>query len=267
MPTVNLCILQWNIRGYYTNLPFLQQAIEQTKRTIICLQETILKPLKNIKLNNFSEPLRKDRVNRGGGGVLMFMHSLIPHLPLTITSPLEVVAVRVYLSNQQITVCNIYLPPDYNNTNPIAELNNILPFLSNTSIITVYSNSHHYSWGSSNAYVRGKLIDQRITDSDLTLLNTPEPTFLTNTGSYSHIDLTIATHDIASKLMWSIHYSTFNSDHFPIIVNTPFPIASIEATQKWHLKSADWEGFQRKLDLDIAFTTPSETCAQLMTTS
>ena len=47
---MNLDLMQWNINGYYSKLPHLQQYIDEKTPKIICLQETWLKTENNVYL-------------------------------------------------------------------------------------------------------------------------------------------------------------------------------------------------------------------------
>ena len=46
------------------------------------------------------------------GGSLIYVRQDIPHLPLTINTPLQAVAVQINLK-RQYSVCSVYLPPNH----------------------------------------------------------------------------------------------------------------------------------------------------------
>ena len=77
---------------------------------MLCLQETLVKG-QDINLRQFSclysTPVVRD--GRAHGGSAVFVRKTVPHSPVTITSPLQAVAVRVSL-HRPITVCSIYFP-------------------------------------------------------------------------------------------------------------------------------------------------------------
>ena len=79
------------------------------------------------------------------------------------------------------------------------------------------TNAHHSDWGSPRIDPKGNLISNWIDDNDLVLLNNEEPTFMSNVGTFSHIDLTNCSSNIASEMNWKTYHDTLNSDHFPII--------------------------------------------------
>ena len=71
-------LIQWNMRGYQHQRPYLQNAIDTIKPLVICLQETHLKPEKDASLPQFHyPPLRADRLSGKCGGAAIFIHESI----------------------------------------------------------------------------------------------------------------------------------------------------------------------------------------------
>uniref|UniRef100_A0A2P2I0P6 RNA-directed DNA polymerase from mobile element jockey n=1 Tax=Hirondellea gigas TaxID=1518452 RepID=A0A2P2I0P6_9CRUS len=130
-------------------------------------------------------------------------------------------------------------------------------------LILTDANAHHPSWGSPKADSRGNHISQWITNNNLVLLNTGEPTHISPTGSFSHIDLTIATPDIAPSFTWHPHHDLHNSDHFPIIINSSIQLPT-NAIPYWKLSDANWEGFRNDLKLPTTFLSPSQACGTIV---
>jgi ribonuclease HI len=108
------------------------------------------------------------------------------------------------------------------------------------------------------------LLADWLTDSNLALLNTDEPTYLSSTGVYTHIDLTISTPDIAPYFTWQPHSDSFESDHFPISIYTA-PTTSATPPTRWKLKTADWPAFKQSIILPEIFSTPTQACADVTT--
>lgn len=264
-------ILQWNIRSYYARLPYLQNAIEDHQPDIICLQETFFKSTKQPKLKNYQyPPSRKDRNGRDGGGVILFIHKSIPSVAITLQSVLEVAAVQIILPQLTLTICSLYLPPDFTSSHLIPNLDALIACLPKPFLILTDANAHHPSWGSPRGDRKGNLINEWLNDRDLILLNTGEPTFLSSNGTFSHIDISIATPDLASLFTWHVHHDSYDSDHFPIIIDSSLKLTN-NVHPHWLLLSADWTGFQNSLSLPSTFLSPSQTCgsvtSSLMTTA
>jgi len=261
---INLKIVQWNIRGFYSRKPFLNRLTDTITPDLLCLQETYLKPHKKSYLKGYQLAARTDRADRDGGGVMIFIKNHIPCLEVNITKKLEVTAVKHFLQNIALTTCSLYLPPNNDNNNLIEDLNKLLDELPRPFIIHADANAHHPAWGSNMGDHRGNLLEQWILDNDLILLNTEEPTFLSSTGTYSHIDLTIATPDIAGLFTWYPYHTTNTSDHFPIIVDTTIEIPKIQEVEKWSTREANWTDFQKKLTLPTNFESPTEGCNRII---
>lgn len=254
--------MQWNLRGYHAQLPYLQNAVDNLQPDIICLQETFLKPNKIVKLGKYKfPPIRKDRT---GGGVLLFIRHSIPSLPLTINSPLETTAAQLVLSNRSITICCLYLPPDFSSSTLTPNLDTLISQLPKPFIILADANAHHPSWGSPCSDSKGDCINNWLNNNDLTLLNTMEPTYLSSSGVFTHIHLTIATPDVASLFSWHVHHDSYDSDHFPIILGSSLHLPS-NSPPHWQLKSANWDGFQISLILPSTFLSPTPACGAVTT--
>ena len=108
--TMTISILQWNVRGFQSQRPYLLPLLDSLHPSVLCLQETHLQPHSTPTLPNFHPALRQDRPCGRGGGVAIFLHSSLPHIPLPLHSPLEVVATQTFLSGQPLTICSIYKP-------------------------------------------------------------------------------------------------------------------------------------------------------------
>ena len=256
--------MQWNIRGFKPQRPHLLHAIDIIKPDIICLQETHLKTNHTSTLPGYSHPsARKDRELQSGGGVTIFVHNNIPHEILTLNSPLEVVATKTFFSDTTIVICSLYLPPSLPNTNLEVHLESLYKQLPKPFIICTDSNAHHISWGSEQCDTRGKLLSDWITDSSLVTINSGEPTFLSNLGSLTHIDITICTPDIAPLLMWQAHHDNFNSDHFPILIGSNHNLNTIPSISHWNIKSANWKLFQENISLPNEFLSPTQSCGTI----
>jgi len=258
---LKLKILQWNIRGFYSRKPFLHRLTDTLSPDILCLQETHLKPHKKSYIKGYHLASRCDRVDRDGGGTMIFVKSETPCIELNITKKLEVVAIKSFIEKAELTICSLYLPPNHENTNLIEDLNKILEELPTPFIIHTDANAHHPSWGSEQADHRGNLIEQWIADNGLILLNTEEPTFLSSAGTYSHIDITIATPDIADLLNWSPYHNTNTSDHFPIIIDSEIQIPEVNSIDRWSTLHENWGEFQKKLTLPTDFISPTNACS------
>ena len=82
-------------------------------------------------------------------------------------------------------------------------------------------NAHNPLWGSENLTRKRSVIETFITQNDLCLFNDGSYTFLhSGNGSYSAIDLSLASPDIFDRFSWEVNDDCCGSDHFPIVLQT-----------------------------------------------
>lgn len=258
---MSLNILQWNIRGYLGNRPYLLKLIDSVKPTIITLQETHMQNHNNPYLPGYQAPIAfKNRINRRGGGVSIFTLATLPSVALDIDTPLEAAAVKVFINSKPLTICSLYIPPDLplsDITEPMEKLISDLPV---PLIICMDSNAHYYSWGSNSSDSRGNFIAELIDKHSLIILNTGEPTFLSSNGTYTHIDLTLCSPQIASQIQWLTHPDFSNSDHLPIVIGTDILLSTSTESPRWQLSKANWSSFRAALTLPESFLSPTQAC-------
>ena len=254
-------LLQWNMRGYHSQRPHLQNTIDELNPHIICLQETHLKKQNTTSLTKYHfPPMRKDRTNKKGGGIAIFIHNSIPFIPIKIDTEAEILGTYIILNNKKITLLNAYFPPDIDIDKIRTYINEIKNLITGPFILTMDSNAHHTQWGSAVMDPRGKLIAEWIENNEYILLNNGEPTFLTHSGTFTHIDLTICSSDIAVDIHWKPHHNPCNSDHFPIIIKTADKITPHERSIKWNIKSANWTKFTNTINIPENFVSPNQAC-------
>src|SRR6266576_4499571 len=217
-------ILQWNTNGVYKHFNKLKLLIDKFHPLIIAIQETYLKPIHQINLNNYSV-FRRDYVDNliASGGVLFLVNNkVVIKLQIRVHTNLQVTAISVYLPNivnTPLTICNIYLPPNTNlNT---ADISNIINQLPPPFIICGDFNPHSSTLNSTYNNNHGNILDKIIMSGDIMVLNeVDKPThFSVASGSFSTIDLSFCTPDIYLKLKWAVHNDLCDSDHFPIIIS------------------------------------------------
>ena len=261
--TMTISVLQWNVRGFQSQRPYLLPLLDSLHPRVLCLQETHLQPHSSSTLPNFHPALRQDRPRGRGGGVAIFLHSSLPHIPLPLHSPLEVVATQIFLSGQPLTICSLYIPPVLQDLSLNAELANLYSALPRPFIICADVNAHHPLWGSPRSDVRGTLLASWISDSDLVLLNTDEPTYLSSQGTFSHIDLTICTPDIAGSYTWFPQPDLFNSDHYPLLISSTLDTHDPPSAPRWQISRADWDAYRYSHLLPQHFLSPDSACASV----
>ena len=103
-------------------------------------------------------------------------------------------------------------------------------------------------------------------NNQLYILNTDEPTHISDTGSTSNLDLSLCSRNIAMDFGWEVLDEPYGSDHFPIKIsfnqqkNPPF-------VPRWSLKRADWEIFANLMQIQRGvedFSTIDEAASYLI---
>ena len=91
------------------------------------------------------------------------------------------------------------------------------------------------------------------------LLNSGEPTFETSHGTYTHLDLTICSQNLAPDFTWNVHFENYASDHYPVIIDSLYhSVDPLNFTPKFKLDKADWHNFQNRISIPEApFPSPS----------
>ena len=166
----------------------------------------------------------------------------------------------VFMSDKFLTLCKIYLPPGLDNNVLGSELDKILKSLENPCIIMADANAHHITWGSDYCDRRGKIVDDWVFINDLAILNSGSPTFVSNRGNYFHIDVTIASRNISTSLNWETLPELYNSDHFPVCINSRLDTPIVTRPRRWCLSSAKWDAYRSLLVLPNEFLSPTITC-------
>ena len=183
--------MQWNVRGFYPQRPFLLHAIDTISPQVLCIQETHLKQQHNANLPTFQQPVRVDRLDQQGGGVAVFVKQGLPFTKVDLLTNLVATALVIHYPNRTVTICSLYIPPNYPNLNLHTELITLFKQLPHPFILCTDANAHHEIWGSPKLDGRSNIISKLIEAQNLALLNTGEPTYITNNGNHTHIDLSI----------------------------------------------------------------------------
>ena len=244
-------ILQWNINGVIGKLHELRQLIALYNPTLICLQETRLKPHQLFHLKNYTI-YRADHTDGAiaSDGVATLIHDSVLATDLNIASTFQNTTLQIKFatssSSSIVNICNMYLPPDQQASHQ--DLQNCLPQIPEPILLLGDLNAHSPRWDplSRRTNSKGKSVEKILDNNpNLVLLNTGESTrFNARDGTFSAIDLTIASIPIAQKFIWSVHHDLCSSDHFPIIIsNETSHQKPVRKFPKWQLENVYWERF------------------------
>lgn len=246
-------VIQWNCRGLLNNLDDIYDILSNHKPNILCLQETHLRPSQTNFLTQYTI-FRKDRLNyhHPSGGVAIIVQKSVACQHLQLQTSLEAVAVRAIIFDRLITVCSLYIPPDYRLSS--VEFENLTNELPEPYLIIGDFNAHNPLWGSARADARGRLIEKFITSSGSCIFNKKHPTYYnTAHNTYSAIDLAIGSAILLPTCEWKVINNPYGSDHFPVkllAISNNSQDTDSPRTFKQH--AADWKTFK-----ELSRLTPS----------
>ena len=218
---------------------------------IICLQETKLgnayfNPGLNYSIYN-SMPPPGDRAH---GGAAIIINKSIQHSVIQLNSPFQVVAIKALLG-RAITICSIYLPgaDGYTNT----DLQNLIDQLPPPFLLLGDFNAHNPLWGGNVLDVYGTIVENILNTNDVILYNDGSMTYHhIHTNTYSAIDLSICSSNIAMDFNWSVNNYLHGSDHYPIHLKYSENIPTC-SPPKWKEKEADWNKYRQSIHIDKEF--------------
>jgi ribonuclease HI len=242
--TTTAHILQWNCNGIINKTAELSQYLTDTKNKpdIICLQETFLKPHQIYNLKGYNI-IRKDRtITRKGGLATLVKTGINYTLVDQNQTGIESLSLQIKLNNKEVTVINIYQPPE----TPY-EVTSLTTLLDQPNIIAVGDfNAHSPLWGDKKLCKMGEVLEGILHDCDLTVLNTGQGTYQKHQGGLSAIDIAVASKNLSLQTNWEVHANnSMGSDHFPISITIGNQIHSEDNTQqKYNLKRADWDSYK-----------------------
>lgn len=166
---------------------------------------------------------------------------------IDLKTSLQATAIEVYYPMKFIT-CNIYRSPQ--NLITKEKLIKLSSQLGDEYIILGDFNSHNQMWGSRKLNKTGEIVEEFLSERDIILLNTGENThFSIGCQSFTAIDLSMATPNLAVQINWSVDKDLRLSDHFPIILEFPKNQKSCEPP-KWKINQADWGKFYINCNFD-----------------
>lgn len=244
-------LIQWNCNGIFAHIEELKHLISQFKPSVICIQETLLRPTHTFNLAGYMiYRTDGDFVDKARGGVMICVDNRIHSEEILINNcDLEVVAVKIFYPIE-MSVCNLYLPPQL--PLHINELDNIKRHLLGPLLFLGDFNAHNHIWGSATINRKGKMLEDFISNHDLIVLNSNSPTHFSSNGTSSIIDLTVASPTISTFFTFDVYPDLCSSDHFPILLNLVNRSDKESKRPRWLTDKADWHKFANCVCFDYA---------------
>lgn len=238
-------IIQWNINGCISHYCELKLLLANYTPMCLCLQETHFKPQDRFNLRGyktFRSDVEPDR--RARGGVAILISNTRPVSRLQLNTPLQAVAVTLY-QPLKMTLCCVYLP-DASWQNE--ELQDLIDQLQPPFLILGDFNAHSTTWGCSRTNDAGRRIEDLLLNNTYVLLNTGASThFNARNGTFSAIDLSICSPNLATRLTWNPLPDLHQSDHFPLLISSNIRKNDVYLPKRWCTNRADWSSFIRHI--------------------
>lgn len=215
--------------------------ISRFSPSVVCLQETLLGDSTHAAPPGFRGFYSVPVPGQGPhGGVAVFVRDDIPFIPVQLNSPLQAVAVKVFL-DRWYTLCSLYLPPgDRVHAVDLVNLSRTLP---QPFLLLGDFNGRHPLWDSDALNPRGRVTASFVEDEELEVLNSGDVTYFHSpTGTFTAIDLSLCSSGVYLNFNWSVLPDLYGSDHFPILLES---VTSVPQSRppRWRLDRADWHLF------------------------
>ena len=171
------------------------------------------------------------------GGCAVYCRADVPVTRFAVRSDLQVLAVQMHFV-RCYTICCLYLPPSLSVDRGVVE--DLLSQLPTPYILLGDLNGRHPVWGDSFSNPRGELLVSLVLDLDLVVLNDGRPThFHVQNGTFSVLDLTVASPDCALDFTWEVLDDLHGSDHYPILLKSD-QFVPASRVPRWCMDGADW---------------------------
>lgn len=215
---MDLKIIQWNLNGLINNYHELQLIFNEFNPDIISIQETHIPVNQNNiifpkQYNGYFHNLAENTSTKQGIGILVKKN--IPHSLIYTNSDISTIAIQTNIGIKLSVACT-YIPPQQNFSE--RSLKTIINNLTYPFLITGDFNSRSPIWGSVNSNHRGAVIENLILNEDLIVLNNGSPTHFSTHNTFSHIDITFCSSQLAPMCSWKTLSSLYGSDHYPILI-------------------------------------------------
>ena len=246
-------ILQWNANGIGNKQTELSIFLEAHDVKVAVTQESKLTAKsRSPNIQNYT-PVRQDRRQGPGGGLLFFIHNSIsfnrkPQSTKSKNDPhLEELTIIIAMDNTELLIINVYISSgSFCNGRYSLPIDHLL--IGTDSVVIGDFNAPHSRWHSGTTDTRGNQLADSISISSMAVLNTDSPTRFPGNADPSSPDVSLASASLITSSEWQTHI-TMSSDHLPILIGLQTTATSSHARHRTYInsKKADWTGYRQEI--------------------
>lgn len=264
-----LRIMNWNARSIMNKKQEFFHFISVNSIDIILMSETHLKSNLSCSHSDFMT-YRLDRERGQGGGVAIFIRKSLKHelIPCPRTEVIEALSLKVFCGNQNFIVTSAYYPGS-NDSRINRKYERDLDLLTSRPKFLIGGdfNSRNEFWNCVRNNLAGRTLNQKIQNDDILLYHPDSHTHFPRSGAQpSTIDLFL-TKNITLSNIQTDH--SFTSDHVPVICELLADVRIIEDSSNQTFvdyEHANWNGFKRRIELELNRIENDLTNPQISTT-
>ena len=240
-----------NVRSLNTSFNLVETACLRQKIKVLGLSE-IWHPnnaLKESVKQSWHWIATERNGDRGGGAALMISKNCkIFERKEMKRDGLEAVWSNIYTDQGSFVIGSVYIPP--NDSKGLKELFKVVDELREKTMPIILIgdfNAHHQYWHGENANKLGNELFEYLSDKDLSVMNTEQPT-----RKDKIIDLTIVSNVVAGKISnWRVQQEVYlNTDHN--LVTFEYGNSTEEGTwERLDFRNADWTKWEIRCEEQI----------------
>lgn len=261
MNTQLLKIAEWNANGMSLHAHEIKTFIIDNNIDVLLVAETHFTNKNHLKIPKYNIYHTNHPDNTAHGGTAVIIRSSIKHYELVGYKKeyLQATSVALESITGTLILSAVYCPPKHNNKKE--QYANYIRTLGNKFISGGDYNAKNTHWGSRLTNTKGRELMTTITDNNLNIKATGEPTYWPSDPAKipDAIDFFIIKGINPNYLKIESNYD-LSSDHSPIILTLYAKVAEKHQGPYLCNQYTNWELFRQKLDenieLNVALKTP-----------
>ncbi|XP_058810375.1 uncharacterized protein LOC131675414 [Phymastichus coffea] len=248
----DLKIVFWNCRSIRARIEEIPKILKHIN-ILVCVESQLNNIDASLHFPGF-KTLRKDRLHKQGGGIIVFIKNNLAYKEidgaLSLNQAFEYLIFKITNVTLNLVIHAYYRAPG--NQHLQNEWNSIFETIDDNEYTLIMGdfNAHHTSWNCGNSDNNGEYLHSAYVNSDTFLHNFDTHTYFHPNSNYvSNLDLIFSSNNFAYKVNVLVNDETWGSDHFPIFIDININ-KSIYRKKTHNLKSirTDWDKVSNYLE-------------------